>query len=176
MTLLYIQSWTHLHERSYLQPAMFLLLRLHSNKRCQCLQGQWRFDPTDYTIITQSKIGIFKKIYLFMGGMHIVYKQEVVRQPLVNSESRNLGFLGVLAAQTVCSNCTSCGPWQLRKWITTNVVTDSLHQGTTRRTSSHKTNIRKMRTCTDTLTGKCTMFIEGAKKRKKKTSKTVGLM
>lgn len=25
-----------------------------------------------------------------------------------------------------------------------------------------------MRTCTDTLTGKCTMFIEGAKKRKKK--------
>lgn len=33
-----------------------------------------------------------------------------------------------------------------------------------------------MRTCTDTLTGKCTMFIEGAKKRKKKTSKTVGLM
>lgn len=50
-----------------------------------------------------------------MGGMHIVYKQGVVRQPLVNSESRNLGFLGVLAAQTVCSNCTSCGPWQLRK-------------------------------------------------------------
>lgn len=28
-----------------------------------------------------------------------------------------------------------------------------------------------MRTCTDTLTGKCTMFIEGAKKRKKKKNK-----
>lgn len=38
-----------------------------------------------------------------MGGMHIVYKQEVVRQPLVNSESRNLDFLGVLAAQTVAA-------------------------------------------------------------------------
>lgn len=36
-----------------------------------------------------------------MGGMHIVYKQEVVRQPLVNSESRNLAFLRVLAAQAV---------------------------------------------------------------------------
>lgn len=36
-----------------------------------------------------------------MGGMHIVYKQEVVRQPLVNSESRNLDFLGVLAAQSL---------------------------------------------------------------------------
>lgn len=57
-----------------------------------------------------------------MDDMDIVYKQEVVRQPLVNS-----GFLGgSRSTNSLCCNCTSRGPWQLRKWITTNVVTDTI--------------------------------------------------